>query len=51
MVPASTIKEVVFAIQENGLLTDCWGKDGGNAIIVSDQITTWGDCFEDFVNV
>jgi hypothetical protein len=51
MVPASTIKEVVFAIQENGPFADCWGKDGGNAIIVSDRVTTWGDCFEDFVNV
>jgi hypothetical protein len=48
LVEAASIKEVVFGIQENGIFSSTWDKNGGNALIICDRKNNWGREFLDF---
>jgi hypothetical protein len=48
IIEALNIRELIFGIQENGALSDCWKDDEGNVILVSDHLNSWGNKFEDF---
>jgi hypothetical protein len=50
IIEATKIRQVIFGIQENGPLSDCWKEDEGNLLIVSDRVNSWGNEFEDFTD-
>jgi hypothetical protein len=50
IIEATKIRQVIFGIQENGPLADCWKEDEGNLLIVSDRVNSWGNEFEDFTD-
>jgi hypothetical protein len=41
IIEATKIRQVIFGVQENGPLSDCWKEDEGNLLIVSDRVNSW----------